>query len=257
MLTKAQIKFVQSLAVKKHRRDAGLFVAEGTKIVGELLASPFQVAEVFGLAEWMADANIPATTQRTIVTAAELERLSGLTTPNRVVALVRIPQEAFDIAQFTGKLIVGLEDIQDPGNLGSLLRICDWFGVDAVLASQATADCFNPKVVQASMGSIARVRVQYLDDLPAILQRLQSSGKHVYATKLDGENLFKARLAPDAIVLFGNESQGLRDEFVVPGCHAISIPTFNANIARAESLNVAMAAGIVLSEFRRRTAPTK
>jgi TrmH family RNA methyltransferase len=247
MLTKAKIAFLQSLAIKKHRKAAGLFLAEGPKIVGELLASSFEVVELFRSGDWQGPADIAMLD----VSPADLARISALTTPNQVAALVKIPDISFDAASLRGKLVLGLENIQDPGNLGAIMRLADWFGIDTLLASATSADCFNPKVVQATMGSIARVQIHYCDDLPATVRQLQGLGKRAYAAALDGEDLYRSELVSDAVILFGNESQGLSPAAAQACAHALRIPTFNASARKAESLNVAMAASIVCSEFRR------
>ena len=254
MATKAQLKFVKSLSLKKNRQNAGVFVAEGTKCVEDLLASSSGVKELYAVKDWLTNttAAIPPTAVVCEVTERELSAMSELTTANRVLALVAIPDHRLDIAALKGKLVIGLDDIQDPGNLGSILRLCDWFGIFDVIASRTTVDCFNAKVVQATMGSIARVRVHYQDDLARTVAEIKASGMPVYATALEGENIYQARLPSAALVFFGNESAGLNPELLAQCAHRVRIPHFNPNINKAESLNVAIATGIVCSEFRRR-----
>ena len=153
MISKADLKFIQSLTQKKHRQEAGLFVAEGSKLVDDLSRSRLELKTIFAVPEWLAE-NAPkfdATTALREITKAELGRISVLKTPNQVLALVRLPNPALDLDQLEMPLLLGLEDIQDPGNLGTILRLCDWFGIENVLATSNTADCFNAKVVQAGM----------------------------------------------------------------------------------------------------------
>ncbi len=252
MVTKAQIKFVNSLSVKRTRKEAGVFVAEGARCVEDLLASQADVKELFAVATWLAAATIPPTTQVWEVTERELTSMSDLTTANQVIALVAIPMHQFDVADLKGKLVLGLDDIQDPGNLGSILRLCDWFGIDDVIASRGTVDCHNAKVVQATMGSIARVRVHSRDDFTQTVAAIEATRKPIYATTLDGDDIYRATLPRDALVLVGNESAGLSADVLALCSHRVRIPSFNANANKAESLNAAIATGIVCSEFRRR-----
>lgn len=251
MISRGKVQLVRSLAEKKHRRETGLFVAEGVKIVDELLASRIEVVEVFGLSDWIAARTLPASAVVHEVTSAELGKISELTTPNQVVALARMPRPTFDADAVAGSLVVGLEDVSDPGNLGSILRLCDWFGVETVIASRSTVDCFNPKVVQSSMGSIARVVVHYRDDLPATLAALAERGQEIVGTTLDGEDIHRARLDANSVVVFGRESHGLSGAVGSQCRRRLRIPAFGPSTDRAESLNVAAAVAIVCNEYRR------
>ncbi len=214
---------IRSLGDKRARTETGLFVAEGAKLVEELLASDFVVREVY---------------------RESLDRISHLKTPSDCLALVEIPKWKFSPAALKGKLVIALDEVQNPGNVGTIIRLADWFGVTDVLASEGTADCFNPKVVQATMGAITRVRVHY-GNLP---EMISSSGLPVYGTFLDGENIYKTALSPEGVVVFGSEGRGISAEVEATVSRRLFIPSRGS---RAESLNVAVAAGIVCSEFFR------
>jgi TrmH family RNA methyltransferase len=254
MLTKAKIKFVKSLADRKNRAAAGLFVAEGAKAVEDLLGSTLEIKELFAVKTWLdaAAATVPRARHCEEVSESDLARLSDLTTAHGVVAVVAIPDIRYTAADLDRQLVVGLESLQDPGNLGAIIRLCDWFGIAHIIASRTTVDCFNAKVVQATMGSIARVHVHYRHDFVETIDELKSRGKSVYATSPAGADLYGAKLATDAVILFGNEGSGLRQELMSIGTQRLCIPRHNAISESIESLNVAVAAGIVVSEFRRR-----
>jgi TrmH family RNA methyltransferase len=251
MVSKAKIKFVKALAIKKNRKDAGVFVAEGSKSVAEVLSSNLDVKEVFAVNEWLAEfaARIPPATLVHEVSESDLARMSELTTAHAVVAVVAVPDVRYDADALANHLVVGLEDLQDPGNLGAIIRLCDWFGIGDIVASRATVDCFNAKVVQATMGSIGRVRVHYRDDLVKTFDELRRGGKTIYAATLTGDDLYRSKRSIDSAILFGNESRGLSEELLAISTHQICTPRFPGSAA--ESLNVATAAAIVCSEFRR------
>lgn len=240
MLTKAQIKQVRSLGDKAGRQAEGLFVAEGEKLVGELLASGLTVRELFRVGE--------------NITAAEMERLSFLHTPTTVLAVAEIPVFPTSPAQTPSGLCLALDDVQDPGNVGTIIRLADWFGVREVFCSPATADCWNPKVVQATMGAILRVRVHYLP-LERLLAEAVTAKIPVYGTFLEGENIYRCGLAPDrGVVVMGNEGRGISAAVATYVTQKLYIPPYPLSTAgpTSESLNVATATAITLSEFRRR-----
>jgi TrmH family RNA methyltransferase len=240
MLSKNESKYIQSLALKKGREGEGLFVAEGPKIVAELLqAAPHRIQRLYATAEWI-DKNkaLPASLPVQAITGYELEKISQLQTPNEVVALVKqfesiIPQN-FSWAVY-------LDGVQDPGNFGTIIRICDWFGVQHIVCSPGCADRYNPKVVQSTMASIARVNVFY-DETESWLQQ-----QHIplFAAALDGESLYKMSRVEKGILLIGNESKGLRPELLGRAHKKITIPRQGG----AESLNAAVATGIILSHL--------
>ena len=238
MLTKAEIKRIRSLGDKAGRQAEGLFAAEAEKLVGELLASGLAVRGVYRTGE--------------NVTAAEMGRISFLKTPTPVLAVAEIP--SFPAAEpGDGGLCLALDDVQDPGNVGTIIRLADWFGVRDVYCSPATADCWSPKVVQATMGAVLRVRVHYAPLAP-LLGRAVAAGMPVYGTFLEGDNIYRCDLAPDrGIVVMGNEGRGISAEVAACVSHKLYIPPYPpAAGPTSESLNVAMATAVALSEFRRR-----
>ena len=247
MLTKADIQLVRSLDSRKGRRREGLFVAEGPRLVGELIGH-FECHKLYATAPWLeANAN-PQARRIEEITTAELSRLSLLQAPNQVVALFKIPEDRVEEEGLKG-LHLALDNVQDPGNLGTMIRVADWFGVEHIWCSTTTADVWNPKVVQASMGGLARVRVHYID-LVAFLG-LQSQHMPVFATSLGGESLWSQQLAEDAIIVMGNEGNGISREVDALCTRRLLIPNYPPERATTDSLNVAMATGIVLGEFRR------
>lgn len=248
MLTKAKISEIKSLGDKKGRTETGLFLAEGPKLVGELVASQLAVREVYGLPEAVADLP-PADVVE--VSAKEMERISHLKTPSKVLALVEIPEWTFDPHLLTQNLILALDDVQDPGNLGTIIRLADWFGIADVVCSPATADAFNPKVVQATMGAIARVRLHYRE-LPDVLDEAQKQGVPVYGTFLEGDRIYGAKLSAAGVIVMGNEGQGISPEAEKRVTKKLFIPPYPEDVSGSESLNVAIATAIVCSEFRRR-----
>ena len=239
-ITQAEIKQIRSLREKKFRDAYGLFVVEGEKMVQEALLSDFEVVRVW---------------RRDEIGEAAMARISQLSTPSPVLAVVARPEPA-GIA-LPRSLGLGLDGIRDPGNMGTILRIADWFGVETVFASDDCVDLFNPKVIQASMGSVFRVRV-VTADLVDIARRFREAGMRVYGTFLDGKNLYQESLVPEGLVLMGNEANGIRPEVAAEADARLLIPSFGRSAREtgagtgAESLNVAAATAITLSEFRRR-----
>lgn len=241
MAGKQELKYIQSLGQKKHRDADGVFIAEGPKLVAELIAEiPELIMHVYAVQDW-----VEAQTQRdfsfpvTVITEAELEKISQLATPNQVLALLRKPEEK-PMVRLKGELVLLLDAIQDPGNLGTIIRIADWFGVSQVVCSRECADCYSPKVVQSTMGSIARVQVHYVD-LPAWLQ--EQPGVKIYAAALGGEDIREVSKPEEGIIVIGNESKGIRPEILEIADVKLTIP----RIGQAESLNAAVAAGILMS----------
>lgn len=247
MITKAEIKMVRSLADKRGRSEHGLFVAEGEKLVRELHSSPLRVAKIYALPGVMEELDGDVCR----VTAAEMERMSMLKTANNSLAVVEMPRRQFDLAQAAGRLVLALDDVGNPGNLGTMIRLADWFGIEDVVCSHNTADCFNPKVVQATMGAIIRVRVHYCD-LPQLLSDARMRGMEVCGTFLDGENIYTSVLPASGIVVMGNEGRGISDACAAYVSRRLHIPAYPAGRTGSESLNVSTAAAIVCSEFRRR-----
>jgi TrmH family RNA methyltransferase len=242
MLGKSKIKYIQSLGQKKFRDETGLFIAEGPKIVKELLeADPGLVKQVYAVNEWITqNRKLPTGIQVEEISDQELEKISQLKTPNQVLALAG--QLTNEEIRLNGKLSLALCGIQDPGNLGTIIRIADWFGVTQVICSMDSADVYNPKVIQSTMGSIARVSVFYTD----LLQLLSANRDiPVYATVLDGKDVTKIKKPEEGILLIGNESRGIPAEILQLAGERLTIP----KKGRAESLNAAVAAGIILAQL--------
>ena len=246
-MTKAEIQLVRSLADKRGRTEQGLFLAEGEKLIGELRTSHLHVRRIYALEGIFAGDEVEVVTQR------EMERLSQLKTPSNSVAVVEIPRYRLRPEELRERLTLALDEVQNPGNLGTIIRLADWFGIRDILCSEGTADCFNPKVVQATMGAILRVRVHYTD-LRATLAAAARDGIAVYGTFLEGENLYESRLSPAGIIVMGNEGRGVTPSVAQCISRKLFIPPWPADRRGSESLNVAMATGIVCAEFRRRTA---
>ncbi len=257
MLSKNKIKQINSLELKKNRDKEGLFVAEGDKLVSELLAV-FHCETLVATRRWLDKAGLErfSHTIEEIVeteTVDEIKKISQLSTPSEVLGVFRKTQHIFSSERcFSGEaLVLALDAVQDPGNLGTIIRIADWFGISDVVCSKDTADVFNPKTVQSTMGAIARVRVHYTDLLPFIDECL-AHGLPVYGTFLDGDNIYSERLTRGGVVVMGNEGKGVSPTVEAAVTHKLSIPCFPAGAATSESLNVAVATAIVCSEFRRR-----
>ncbi len=240
MISKNQIKFLQSLKQLKFRKEHGLFIAEGKKIVEELIPSGIRVREVYALQEWIDEKRILCDkygTKAIPVSGKELDRISNLSTPNMALALCQIPVN--EVVQAKEGILIGLDGIRDPGNLGTIIRTADWFGLDMLICSRDCVDVYNPKVVQSSMGSIARVKVVYTD----LEEYLSEASLPVYATVLEGKNIWKEKPG-DGIYLIGNESRGIGKNILRFATHRIAIPS----LGKAESLNASVATGIVLAE---------
>lgn len=241
MLSKNQIKLITSLKQKKSRLQHGLFVVEGIKGIHEFLQSNFKLDALFTAEPF----NIDAQTE-TVISEAELKRISFLKTPNKALAIFKIPKpKPID----SSKLIVALDDVRDPGNLGTIIRLCDWFGITDLVCSLETVDCFYPKVIQATMGSITRVNVTYMD-LAGFLYQTENP---IYGTFMDGTNIYKKELAQTGVVILGNEANGISKNIESLVTEKLSIPRFG-DLQATESLNVATATAVVLSEFKRRCA---
>ncbi|MDB2675500.1 RNA methyltransferase [Flavobacteriales bacterium] len=234
MLTNNTIKKIRSLSLKKNRKAEGLFVAEGEKIVNELIDSAFEIESIFATSEWKGSDAV-------IISEKELSRISFLKTPNKVLAVVRIPAESNTIS---GETIIALEGISDPGNLGTIIRLADWFGVEHILCSENSVDYLNPKVVQSSMGSISRVKVHYVN-LDTDLNNYPDYKR--YATVMDGDDYREIDFSSKRILIFGNESKGISESVLDSEVNKISIP--KAQYSNAESLNIAVACGIFLSRL--------
>ncbi len=239
MVVKSQIKFIKSLQQKKYRLQNRLFVVEGVKTVSELLDSTLKPYKVY-----VTDASIfkDDFKEVEVVSEADLKKMSGLSTPNKALGVFHYPEpKTIDYSGW----VVALDDVRDPGNLGTIIRLCDWFGITDLICSSQTVDCYNPKTLQATMGSISRVNIVY-QDLQAILAE---SGATAFGTFMDGEAVYGKRLPSYGILVMGNEANGISSEIENMVQQRISIPQFGPKTA--ESLNVATATAILLSEIRR------
>ncbi len=242
-----EIRKVKALQQKKFRDESGLFIVEGEKMVDEAVESPFHVEYVY---------------RRDEIGEEAMKRISSLASPSPVLAVVRKPEDTYVADPSSlgnlldkGGLFLALDTIRDPGNLGTILRIADWFGIDAVFAAKDTVDVFNPKVVQATMGAIFRVKLHYVD-LPEVSEMVIGRGGKVYGTFLDGKDLYKRELstgkdAPVMIVI-GNESEGISSEMAAKVSDRLYIPPYPKDCSGSESLNAAVATAITVAEFRRR-----
>lgn len=243
-----EIKKVKSLQQKKFRDESGLFVVEGEKMVDEAVRSGFKIEMVY---------------RRDEIGEEAMKRISSLASPSPVLAVVRKPEDIYvddpsslEALMASGGLFLALDTIRDPGNLGTILRIADWFGIDAVLATKDTVDVFNPKVVQSTMGAIFRVKMHYVD-LPSVSQQILDMGGKIYGTFLDGCNIYSQTLDNGndrpAVIVIGNESEGISASMAGLVTDRLYIPPFPADDPGSESLNAAVATAVTVAEFRRRT----
>lgn len=242
MITKAEIQSIRALADKRGRDEQRLFIAEGEKLVAELRASTMRVKRIYTTKPLWADAEV--------IAEKDMERISQLKTANSTLAVVECPK--YDIAAVdpTKNLVLALDRVQNPGNLGTIIRLADWFGITDIVCSVQSADCFNPKVVQATMGAIIRVRVHYTN-LAGWLECQHNRGANIYGTFLDGQNIYKAEKSSCGVIVMGNEGQGISAECEKSVTHRLYIPPYPADNPGSESLNVAIATAITCSEFRR------
>ncbi len=238
-ITKVQIKWVRSLQQKKYRDELGLFVAEGAKCINDLQGA-------FELVLLVTPENASPT---------EIEQMSSLRTPQGMIGIFKKREDKGNrLLTISNELVLALDGVQDPGNLGTIIRTCDWFGIHHILCSRDTADCYNPKVVQATMGALARVRLHYVNDLTNALNEYQQMGYPIYGTLLNGKNMYASDALPTkekGIIVMGNEGNGISQKIRELVTHPLLIPSYPANLPTSESLNVSIATAIVLAEFRR------
>jgi TrmH family RNA methyltransferase len=246
MISKNQIKFIRSLQLKKHRDTHNCFVVEGEKIVDEIIKSDFSIYQIFATKGWLlSNPNIVAE-QTYKISEKELSRISQQNTPNKVVAIVSKPTLDLSITALTKGLTLILDEIKDPGNLGTIIRVCDWFGVENIICSNNSVDVYNPKVLQATMGSLARVKVHYTD-IENVINQLPNDFP-IYGACIDGKNISDIIIEKEALLIMGNESFGISDKVSLLIKKRIEIPRKREG---AESLNIAIATSILLHEFRR------
>ena len=242
MLSKSQIKLITSLQQKKYRNKLGLFVAEGPKVIHELIDAGLNIYELFSIEKGLFEQNVVQ-----LISEKELSKISFLKNANNSVAVFKIPKNK---NESENGIILALDAIRDPGNLGTIIRLCDWFGLSKLVCSKDTVDCYNPKVIQATMGSIARLTIDYVN----LSEYIKNSKLPIIVTEMKGENIYQQSLPENAIIVLGNEANGISDEIMRLATNKISIPQFGIK-QETESLNVATATAIVLSEFKRFTEP--
>ena len=252
MISKQKIELIRSLKDHKERQKTGLFVAEGSKLVFDLLKTSLKSAEIYLTPEGLSsfDEN-PSHLEMIQISDKEMERISSFRTPSSVLALFRIPVvDPVTEKSFRGLNLV-LDRIQDPGNLGTIVRMADWFGISRIFCSFDCADLYNPKCVQSTMGALARVQVRYLD-LPGLLEEAVNLQVPVYGAYMDGESVFETELSVKAMIVMGSEGKGISPELIPFLTKKISIPAYPTGHRELESLNVAVSAAIICAEFRRR-----
>lgn len=248
MLSKNKIKYIHSLELKKYRKQEQAFIAEGYKLVGELLER-FPCKLLVGTSEWLEE-HPYAMAQETIeVSQEELKKASLLKSPQEVLAIFELPQYDTNPDCINHSLCLALDDVQDPGNLGTIIRIADWFGIEDIFCSMGTVDAFSPKTVQATMGALARVRLHYCD-LKELIISLKDTP--IFGTFLDGHNIYTQELSKNGLIIMGNEGNGISPEIAALVNRRLLIPNYPQGSETSESLNVAVATSIVCSEFRRR-----
>jgi TrmH family RNA methyltransferase len=239
MVTKSELKYIQSLSDKKVRLETGCFIAEGVKLVGEMIAAGYPLKAVYALDSWESpDTSLEVTR----IEAFELEKMSMLQTPNQVLAVAMMPQKK-EVLNLEGLLTIVLDGIQDPGNMGTIIRTADWFGITQIVASEDTVDVYNPKVIGATMGSFMRVQVSY-KNLAAWLPTIKLP---VYGALLEGENVFTIKTPNKGLLVIGSEGKGIRENILELITHPVTIP----KIGDAESLNAGIAAGIIVAQLTR------
>lgn len=249
MLSKNKIKYIRSLELKKNRKEEQVFVAEGHKLVGDLLGH-FPCRLLVATRSWL-ERNPKAQADEIIeVTPDELTRASLQKTPQEVLAVFEQPTWTYDVKTVSKSLCLALDDIQDPGNLGTIIRLADWFGIEHIFCSQGTVDVYNPKTIQATMGALARVKLHNCH-LPSLIASLENVP--VYGTFLDGENMYVKTLSDHGLIVMGNEGNGIGEEVAKLVNERLYIPNYPPQRKTSESLNVAVATAVICAEFRRRT----
>ncbi len=255
MISKNKVKYLKGLELKKHRQADGVFVAEGPKIVGDLLGAGF-VATYLAVVEGsefesrLSEYGLKERVQVDFVTADELRKVSSLEAPQQVLAVLKQPDWQQDLSVPTRKLCLALDEVQNPGNLGTIIRLADWFGIEHLFCSKGCADVYNAKTVQATMGALAHVKVHYVD-LVEMIRNLPENTP-VYGTFLDGENLYGKQLEQRGMIVMGNEGRGVSEEVGKLVTERLFIPNYPQEKESTESLNVAIATAVVCAEFRRR-----
>ena len=254
MLSKNKMQFIQSLHLKKNRLEINQFLAEGEKIVEGLLQSDFEIEIICATPKWIEANKIllkPVLHLVETVDESMLKRISTLSTPNNVLALAKCKQPLFDYNLIEKQLVLILDDINDPGNLGTIIRVAEWFNISTIICSEKTVELYNPKTVQSTMGSVFKVNVFYRNLDAFIPEYIKTTGNFVYAAVIDGSDLYKKHLHSNAAIVIGSESHGISKHLLKSIPEKITIPSFQTT-ASVDSLNAAVATGIIVSEFKRR-----
>lgn len=256
MLSKNKIKFINSIKKKKYREIHHCFFVEGEKMTDELIHSDIETTEIFATSAWL-DQNeqigkIKKQIEFTEITETELKKISALSTPNKVFAIAKQPTYTYNLNTIQSELSLFLDTINDPGNLGTIIRIADWFGIKHIFCSLESVDLYNPKVVQSTMGAIFRVKVHYVNPIDFLSSVNNLKDYMVYGTFLEGENIYNEQLSKSGLIIMGSESHGIADE-IKPYVHKkLFIPNYPPDKKTSESLNISVATSIICSEFRRR-----
>lgn len=255
VINKQQIKFVRSLRQRKMRDESGMFIAEGLKSVNEAIECFAESIEVIYISSNNRNndklKHIPDNIAIIEISENDFLKISSFKTPQGFLALIRKPEDIIPKVETLNDLTIVLDNVNDPGNLGTIIRLADWLGINQIICSRDTVDCYNPKVVQASMGAVLRIGVHYTD-LSEFVNKIKVQTKlHVYSTSLNGENLYQTKLSQPAVLIFGNEANGISKEILNLVDKSLLVPSYSNNSESSESLNVSIAAAIVLSEFRR------
>ncbi len=250
MLSKGKLKYIHSLEMKKYRNELNAFVAEGNKLVADMLHA-FECELILAKPSWMATQGDIPTKELLEADDEDIRKASFLKTPQDVLAVFKRPTWSLAEADPASSLVLALDGIQDPGNLGTIIRLADWFGIEHIVCSLDTADVFSPKTVQATMGALAHVKVHYTD-LAVYLKAQAEKQIPLFGTFLDGENMYTKELSANGIIVMGNEGNGIRPEIEELIDQKLYIPSFPPERETSESLNVAIATAVICAEFRRR-----
>jgi TrmH family RNA methyltransferase len=252
MLSKNKIKFINTLFLKKNRDEQQLFCAEGEKCVLELFKT-FECKILVTTNNWLLSNSVHAEEIITVENSEEIKKISFFKTPSTVFAVFKKPIYSFDIQELKDDLAILLDGIQDPGNIGTIIRIADWFGIRNIICAEQTVDVFNPKSIQSTMGALARVKVHYTKKDSFFKQLISSKiNIPIYGTFLEGENIYSSNLSKNGLIIMGNEGNGIAEDTKKYVSKKLFIPNYPKGVPTSESLNVAIATGIVCSEFRRR-----
>ncbi len=252
MLSKSKQKLISSLSRKKVRDQEKLFIAEGHKLVFELLSTQLKCQVLIGTEEWITKyAKLDSAKEIIRTTENELKKVSSLKSPPPVIAIFKQTDNAQDLTSLSNKLSLFLDDVQDPGNLGTIVRMADWFGIENVFCTKACADIYNAKTVQSTMGAIARIKVHYIET-DTFFEQIDKLHLPVYGTFLNGENIYESDITPNGVIVMGNEGQGISNDVAKHVNSRLFIPNYPPNKESSESLNVSVATAIICAEFRRR-----